>query len=202
MEFHQRLGQDGPARRFLKIEHRRLLRGPNRHEIIQGLNVETYSVRTDGNAAQVVERVKEVMILVNEQDQTKPWPSEDEWLNLLPAWFVDCCKPGGTTEEDERRYERLRAMSEEEERAHGYTEQGEVSDWIGWFSPDEREWLWWDAKVKDSNRFVVGLDRLTDHYPIFPGGFVWLLTVCGAVDVCTAAPSEETVLFPLLAEDS
>ena len=55
MEFHQRLGQDGPARRFLEIENRRLLHGLDMHEIIQGLNVETYAVRTDGNAVQVLQ---------------------------------------------------------------------------------------------------------------------------------------------------
>lgn len=155
-------------------ELRRLENGPTSGERPKGI-VCGFLARCDGNAPEVLARCKEVLRVVLTQD-VEHWPTDGEWRSLLPAWFVSKCM-----DEDsyEARAKKLFEFPEEERLQHDLP--WAVSGWVFWFAPDEREWFWWDAAIKDKNTIEIFVDVFGDPFPW--GGLSWLLKASGTVSV-------------------
>jgi len=177
---HNNLSHKGPVRPFLEIERRRLVNGIKRSEDIQGILVEEYAIRCYIEPSVFLTRIKELLLLANTKWAEKIPPSDAEWLKLLPPWFLEVC-PDPTSA-------RQRKLEIESELSRPYVDDlewqlsrhWEPAIWAFWMSPDERNWLWWDGNEKDRQSVVIGIDRLTDIYPQFPGEFVWMCAAAGA----------------------
>lgn len=178
-------------------ELRRLRSGLRQGEFVQGLCVDVFDAVTDLPPRQLVERVHDVMLRVVTRSIPELWPSDEEWPDLLPDWFVEACAPKKSHEEFMQEEQRLKSLSPEEQMAEARIEKWELGGWTYWMAPEERWWLWWDAGVSDDGTAIFGIDRLEDWYPELPGEFVWMLKACGATDVDSFASERHTVPFPM-----
>jgi hypothetical protein len=141
-----------------------------------GIGTVRFVVKCPGNAIDVLERAKKVLEKVL-RARTDPWPSLDEWRRLLPSWFVERCAPEISQEEQEQR---LRLPIEE--RQGLIEEEGwRLSAWLFWFQPDERQWAWWDAIVRDADTIIVAIE--VDGWPFPWGSLKWLFLACSALSV-------------------
>lgn len=136
-----------------------------------------YIVNCDGNAEEVLSRVKNILLCVL-QNSIGDWPELNQWKNVLPDWFLKGFSNEMTDEEARVWLEKWRPMSPEEQ-ARAEKEKGwSFSNWIGWFNPNERYWYWWDASV--NNASTIDLTVLSKDIPSPHGSLMWLFVVCGA----------------------
>ena len=111
-------------------------------------------------AERVLAGVREVLEVVLAH-QTGPWPSVDEWKQLLPEWFVSSCV-------DDRQVRDC------------VLDKWSLRAWTYWFQPDQRGWRWWDARA-EGDRLHVWL--LVEERPYLRGALEWLLQTAGAEEV-------------------
>ncbi|MFQ5620071.1 MAG: hypothetical protein ACE5FR_13995 [Rhodospirillales bacterium] len=170
-------------RECLDVERRRLMSGVEHNETIMGIWVDSFYVSCAGEAPKVLQRAKELMLIVNEKGRSGPWPNDEAWPELLPRWFIDACVPEQTIEEIWREEEEFRAMTWEQQREIARTEKWSLLTWVGWMDPRDRYWLWWDAEVRDDDTLLAHVDKVGDPPPGEPPGFRWLFQASGAKDL-------------------
>lgn len=133
--------------------------------------------------AEVLERARAVLQVV--LDHLAPWPTDDEWRTMLPAWFVQACAPEQTQEEAERWLEHWHSLSPELKAEEDAQTAWSLTNWVHWFDPQrdggDRGWSWWDAGVYDSSTGWVEIE--VDGHPYPSGALRWLLRACGGVPV-------------------
>lgn len=104
----------------------------------------------------------------------------EEPLNL-PRWFINACSPEMTPNEAERWLAWWRTLDPtaklQAEEEKGWT----LPDWLHWFTPEERQWYWWDAAVADDRSATVTVTVSSWPAPI--GALRWLLQAAGATSV-------------------
>jgi hypothetical protein len=160
-------------------ERRRVVDGPLPDEEPDGTLVAVDAVCDD--ATQVLARCREVLTVVLDHSDGE-WPTDEEWLALLPDWFVAASAPELTPDEAERYRARWEAMSYQERLADAASQKPwSVSDWIFWFDPDDRHWFWWDAEVRSTTELRVWIQ--VDTWPAPVGSLEWLLRAAGAREV-------------------
>jgi hypothetical protein len=140
----------------------------------------TLSVRCRGDADVVLHRIREVLRSVVSQDPAA-WPSAEAWHNLLPAWFVAASARERTPEEAERDLALWRARE-----AAGLPEEEEdppwsVQEFVYWFTPQMRNWWWWDAEVTATDGFTITLATDEVHPP--HDALLWLLRAAGVQQI-------------------
>ncbi len=160
---------------MVKNELERLIEGADNSES-QGKYLTSFLVDAPNNAHEVIKKCKEVLSIVLRQEKDL-WPSEEDWRNKLPPWFIKLCAKEISQEEAKRRIllpieERIRLSKEE-----GWA----LSAWIYWFKPDERQWFWWDSKIPDENNVIITVE--SDAWPFPWGSLDWLLRASGATNV-------------------
>lgn len=161
-------------------EIRHLRAGPEPNEKPEGLGIVRFVARCPGNSETVLNRCKEVLFVVLQQDADH-WPSDGRWRALLPEWFVAQCSKELTKEEADRWLKAWHQLPpEEQSRAVGEIKWS-VANWVYWFQPDERQWFWWDAMIKDPNTIQIAVEVLGWPFPW--GELDWLLRASGATSV-------------------
>lgn len=174
------VGADASVADVLIAEARRIRSRPTEADRRLGFILDHYDFVCPGDAADVLRNASDVMAIINDASQAGPWPTDGEWPNRLPAWFVDACKPEDEEEEEER--VPWHELSDEERIAQCFSEKWKLTDWTFWMEPAERAWLWWSAEIRDPNTIRAHLDRLGDPSPGPPPGFWWLFSASGAVE--------------------
>ncbi|HEY3267852.1 MAG TPA: hypothetical protein VGM37_13055 [Armatimonadota bacterium] len=114
-----------------------------------------------GDAEQVLARAKEALERVLEVDP-QAWPSNEEWARRLPPWFVARCAP------------------QTAETANVGEGRWTLANWVYWFLPEQRFWVWWNARLPDPNTLLVYV--VVDGWPFPWGALDWLLRASGAVE--------------------
>ncbi|BDI33498.1 hypothetical protein CCAX7_55490 [Capsulimonas corticalis] len=119
----------------------------------------TVIVACPGNAHEVLEKVRETLRIVMGHDAG--WPTDEEWLTILPSWFVSQC-----VSEQAHTPEMMDAWS--------------VDGWVYWFRPEDedRSWRWWDASVIDADTINIQIE--VSDWPFPWGALEWLLLASGA----------------------
>jgi hypothetical protein len=135
------------------------LRAGGAAEVLPG-GLDELVVSCPEGAERVLAGVREVLEVVLAH-QTGPWPSVDEWKQLLPEWFVSCCV-------DDRQVRDC------------VLDRWSLRAWTYWFQPDQRHWRWWDARA-GGDRLQVWL--LVEQRPYLRGALEWLLRTAGAEEV-------------------
>jgi hypothetical protein len=161
-------------------ELRRLFDGPLPGEEPGGAGLETATARCAGDAPEVLARAREVMAAVL-TNSAGTWPSELEWRELLPSWFVEACADEETPEQTRQRLARWEHMTLAERALETENEAWSVDNWIAWLEPEERQWFWWSADVSDPDQLVVQVE--VAGWPAATGALAWLLRASGAVEV-------------------
>jgi len=154
-------------------ELERLRHGPGPAERPPEWALARLDVDCPGNARIVLAGCREVLEIVLRQDPAR-WPSDAEWRELLPAWFVQASADEISREEAERRLHLpLRKRDE-------LDEPWSVGAFVYWFLPDNRYWSWWDAVVLSPDRLRIELEAAD----VFPSeALAWLLRASGASSV-------------------
>lgn len=148
----------------------RLSSGPASSEMPKGM-IATLTVYCDGNALEVLTRVKQVLGLVLQAGNPAAL-SIEQWRETLPSWFVSQCADEITQAEAERR--RLLPYEQRVELAKHWS----LGGWLYWFGLDERPWEWWSAKIILDTCFSI--DLVVPGFPYPSGAIEWLLQCSGA----------------------
>ncbi len=159
----------------LANEYRHLVVGPTSDEMPGGLGTVRFNVSCDANAEQVIGNAKEVLIAIN-RASTENWPTDAEWREILPDWFVDRCSPELSQKEAELELERRRKLSPELRTQAA--EEWSLLNWLYWFEPKNRHWYWWDATPLDDDRLILATE--VDEWPFPWGSLSWLFRASGA----------------------
>ncbi|HEX3779825.1 MAG TPA: hypothetical protein VHX38_09150 [Pseudonocardiaceae bacterium] len=162
-------------------ERRRVIDGPHPGEQPTAQLVAA-DVRCDGDAPTVLGRCREAMAAVLEHADGR-WRSDEQWRELLPAWFVAVSAPDKTPEQIREHWARREAMTPEQRRALDaeQDQRWSVGGWVSNFDPGEREWAWWSAEVIGSDQFRVLI--LADTWPVPVGPLDWLLRAAGGREI-------------------
>jgi hypothetical protein len=161
----------------LEKERRHLTEGPAPDEKPGGMGTVRFIARCPGNAGQVLDKAKAVLKAVN-QHSTGAWPSDDQWREFLPEWFVSRCAPELTQEQAEAETARWRKLSREEQVRWEEERQWSVGNWVYWFEPTNRAWYWWDGVAIDDATLVIAVE--VDNWPFPWGALAWLFRAAGA----------------------
>lgn len=163
----------------LQEEWRHLIEGPAPDEKPGGLGTVRFIAWCPANAAQVLEKAKAVLKVVN-RHSTGEWPNDDKWKELLPNWFVKSCSPELSQAEAEAELARWRQLPREEQ-IREEEDLWSLSNWVYWFKPGNRQWYWWDAAVLDADNVVIAIE--VEGWPFPWGSLGWLFRVAGAANV-------------------
>lgn len=132
------------------------------------------------SADDVVSRAKEVLLVVVSMT-AEELVSEAAWAGLLPTWFLDACAPEQSSEEAAAWLACWRALDPDARERAARERPWSVADWLHWLQPEERQWYWWDALVKEEGSASVWVEVLGWPAPL--GAFEWLLRAAGAITV-------------------
>lgn len=102
---------------------------------------------------------------------TDPWPTDEQWLTMLPAWFVEV-----SLDETAAGLPPLPAESDGAD-----VERWSVDAFVHWFEPSEREWWWWGIESESEDTLTVCL--AVEEYTVFHAALDWLLYASGAAVV-------------------
>ena len=104
------------------------------------------------NADDVLKNTKEIMKCISKYAYTSTWPSDEEWKNILPKWFVEgmILKKAKDRDKDKNLYH--------------------YESWIA--NIKERSWIWWSSK-KQGNDLIFVLETL--DIPYLYGTFLYIL---------------------------
>ncbi len=161
-------------------EARHLNEGPRPGEWHAGAGLAVVTGSVDGEpAAEVLQRAKEVMRRVIEVDASD-WPTEEQWAERLPGWFVQACPPEQTEQEQQDWLAWWRSLDAAARAEAEARQPWSLGEWLHWLQPDERQWFWWDDGVMDGPEADV---RVTVEVPGWPApiaALTWLLRASGA----------------------
>ncbi len=100
----------------------------------------------------VLDSTKEIMRCVSQYAYTDIWPSDEEWKEFLPQWFVESMV--------------LKTSKDRDEDLNLY----HFESWVA--NVKDRAWVWWSSKV-DGNNLEFVLETLS--IPYLYSTFVYIL---------------------------
>jgi hypothetical protein len=162
--------------RFLR-EAERLKFSPLEGKAPGGVGTVQFTANCDGNAAVVIQRVKEVLATTS-QYALSDWPSEEQWKSLLPDWFLSACAPLETKDEADKFMTWWRSLPPEQQAQAEREKDWSLGAWLYWMDPENRVWTWWDARVMDADRVMVAVEIVDWPFPW--GALRWLFRAAGA----------------------
>lgn len=164
------------SRSALLVERDRLENGVRDGDDGIGTLVQTERFFCDGRSHEVLERARAVMKIVNAHGLAEHWPSDDQWPDLLPEWFVSASEtnvPEG----------RLHVPKGERLTSKEFiSETWSVPAWTFWLDPARREWLWFLPVIESADAIRFSVDQVGDPPAGVPLDLVWLFRASGAVD--------------------
>ncbi|WP_279572141.1 hypothetical protein [Volucribacter amazonae] len=135
----------------------------------------------NGNATEVLDLARKVLLIINEQYSAKTWPSDEKWLSLMPKNFLN------NFEKEEKKITKnlwsnfFHKMTSKKPQNSKWT----FENWIFLMEPIDRSWFWWGATVideKDGNNYLFFTTRVLDD-PFLAGTLKWLFLGAGAIEV-------------------
>lgn len=163
----------------IQAEHRRLQHGPFKGEKPAGVGIVIFRVSLQNQGTSTfLEKVKDILIKIDERIFEGCWPTDQEWQSLLPEWFLKKCKKTMTTEEANAYLLWWDNLSYEEKlRCAAVPEPWDLSAWISCFEPSEREWYWWNALFE---KMALLIELEVYGHPFPSEAFIWLCIAAGA----------------------
>ena len=161
-------------------ELRHLISGPLPGEEPGGVGLVVVAAVCAGDAESVRARIQSVLATVVDHQQG-PWPSLDEWQQLLPAWFLDACADEMSQEQAEAWVAWWRSLPADQQAVASQEQVWTLADWLYWLEPAERQWFVWHLRLACADRIRVSVE--VAGWPAPLGSLQWLLRAAGAVDV-------------------
>jgi hypothetical protein len=194
---------DIPVEEALKLEYRRLTDGPIKKDPIAGYFVQVIYVSCEIDPATALDRAQTLMLLIAEHGANDTWPSDEEWLGLLPTWFMKRCglarSPDQYARDDEGR---LLISNPNTDLPAGHDEDMSVFDWLWSMQPSERKWIWREGCVRSADALLIEVDGRVEDPRIRVGTMAsgsldyykdleWMMVACGALP--EGSPESEVI---------
>lgn len=118
--------------------------------------METVVAEAPGGGEPLRARVAEVLEIAFAP--RSPWPSLEEWRQLLPSWFVDECSDDVTI-------------------VNCVLDKWSLRAWIYWFQPEQRRWTLQGLRAEE-DRLYIDIEP-TRQGSLLLGSLEWLVKVAG-----------------------
>lgn len=165
-------------RKQLEAELERIAHGPPPKAKPGGIGTVRFTVRCPLGSDDVLTKAKSVLRCVDKA-ALENWPSEEEWAEILPDWFVAACAPEMSRAQAEEWLASWKRLSKDEQARVELEKDWSLADWLYWMEPANREWFWWDTKSADDvDHILVAIE--VDGWPFPWGALRWLFKACGA----------------------
>jgi hypothetical protein len=161
-------------------EAERLLRGAQPGEVPGGVGLIRLTVSSVNKSQEILEKVREVLRMFLEHDSGS-WPSDEDWRESLPSWLVSSSAPEMSSEEADAWLKKWQGLSPEERQRLEEDSPWALGDWLYWFEPDQRQWTWWTASVRDPDTLEVKLEA--KEWPQPTAALEWLFRAAGATKI-------------------
>jgi hypothetical protein len=139
------------------------------------------SIICPGNSEVVLERIKEVLNLVNIAARSS-WPENwRDWHKFLPRWFLSKCtlEEAGLKRDPELIWLPLDSLNSWASERRGEMETPwPLADWVYWMAPERRDWYWWEGVVIDQKNLEIQME--IRNWPFPDGPLDWLARAAGA----------------------
>lgn len=166
-------------RSSVERELHRLIVPPPAGENAQGLGTVRVVAFCTGNSAEVLARVKELLIIIDRAPAF--WNENQAWLEILPDWFVAASAPEMTLSEAMDALAQFRAMSLDDQIRREETRRWSLSSSVDLLKPANRKWYWWDGIAEALDTIYITLE--IDEWPVATGVVSWILRAAGADEV-------------------
>lgn len=123
------------------------------------------------NASYILDLGKYIVSIINKYSfPDRPWPSVDQWIDILPKNFTD-------------RFSLKVQNSNPQDKEDSWS----LEVWLYWMNPQHRTWFWWDSALFDvpikDTHFVVSVKTISELPYFSANSFKWLFKACGAIEV-------------------
>lgn len=166
-------------------EQKRLVNNSFPDFVSTGLG-QNYIVKCEGNAPEVRENAREVLLAINHAYFYESWPTISEWIDILPRKFTESFSPELSPTEEKAYIAWLSTLSYEQKMEQARKkEKWRLSDWLIWMEPTERLWFWWGAtelgKRTKQDYFLITVNLLDELY--LTGALEMFFECCGAISI-------------------
>lgn len=166
---------------MIKIDElRHLLEVPSLEERPQSLGIVRFDVHCHKNSDSVLQKSKEILEVIL-RESTERWLTENEWLAVLPSWFIEEFSPEKSDEENEEWLKRWRTLPLDEQDRAVREDKWTLQNWLYWLHPEQREWFWWDGLVINTNLLRIAVE--VSAHPFSWQALTWLFKASGARDI-------------------
>lgn len=185
---HERIAPTAPATELLRVRY-----GP--HPDTRNPLMALEATFTAKDPRETVALMREVLraVLPYAAGPAAGWPADDQWAQILPAWFVRRCAPEAPVRRSPTAaagwhawWNGLTLRQREREIRTDADADWRLLDWINLFDPDgmagSRTWRWWNSGVGGHRTGWVRFG--TDGHPY--GGRAalrWLIEAAGGYDI-------------------
>jgi hypothetical protein len=182
----ERLDPTAPSTELIRVRY-----GPHPDINNPLLDLEATFTARDPHAAIALMREVMLAVLPYAADPGVPWPADEQWKDILPAWFVERCAPEvpaqpGTPTSWHAWWRGLTQQQRETEMATDAAADWRLLDWINLFDPDGmadgRNWRWWNSGVRGHR--IGWVQFGTDGHPYGGGAALrWLIEAAGGYGI-------------------
>ncbi len=153
-----------------------------RNEFSHNLYDVDYCLKCEGKAAKILEKMKEILLIL---DQTMIDEDEFElvdWKNILPEWFVSKCRPEMTEEEKEQYLKWWDNLTEEKKQLQAQKKRiWSLNNWLHEMDSVRREWYWYKEKTISDKEMILTV--LVYGHPFADGALKWLAEAAGCMSI-------------------
>ncbi len=138
------------------------------------------SLDCSADAPLVLQRIKDVIKLVNIVSRGA-WPEDwRDWEKILPRWFLSQCTMEESQKVDAWLWWRPPTCLNDEatQRRLEMDRPWPLAEWVYRIAPERRQWFWWQGVVLGEMSLEVHLE--ISAWPLPTGAFDWLARAAGA----------------------
>lgn len=132
-----------------------------------------------GNANVVLNNIIEIINIIHKF--AKKYKTEEEWVCILPTWFIQQCSPPMTKEESEIWLAHWRNLPIEKQAEMIANKKWSLNEWLYWIAPEHMTWNWKNGEIQNVNEIIVKLS--VEEMPVALGAFDWLARASGAENI-------------------
>ncbi len=146
-----------------------------------------YLINSSEEPGQIINRIKEVLLILNKVFLKKSEFESVNWKNELPKWFIAKFRPE-RTEKEKKEYIKWwdsLSISNEEKNKQGQKKQiWSLKNWLHWMDPERREWYWYYANILTDDEVILTI--LVYGHPFPDGALKWLVEAAGCFEIVEA----------------
>lgn len=138
------------------------------------------AIECDLPAQDVLYQARQLMCLISESGRVS-WPSNDDWLTVLPPWFLKSCRSEMTAAEADKELSKWRRLRFDQKAIYDRTVRWTAKSWLYSMRPGDRHWYWLGTRIINEHAMVALI--AVEEWPFAWGTLSWLFRSAGAKTV-------------------